>query len=246
MGVQDRRHGAGGRGQQHGAGGWDQQHGTDGRAEGTRSDRVSATRTRILDAAERLFAEHGVHAVSNRAVAEAAGQGNNTVVGYHFGTKADLVRALIRRHSAAMDTRRERMVAALGPDPGVRDWVDCLVRPAAEHLADLGSPTWYARFGAQVMTDPALREIMVAGSLASPSLTTVLDGLNDCLPALPVEVRLERGDICRQLLVHHFAQRERALADGTPTPRASWADAATGLADAIVGVWTSPVTGRAD
>lgn len=106
-------------------GGRDQQHdGTSGRAGGARSYRASATRARILDAAERLFAEHGVHAVSHRAIAEAAGQGNNTVVGYHFGAKADLVRALIRQHAAAMDVRRERMVGALGPDPGVRDRVD--------------------------------------------------------------------------------------------------------------------------
>ena len=204
--------------------------------------RAAATRERILDAAERLFAEHGVHTVSNRAVAEAAGQGNNAVVGYHFGTKTDLVRALIRRHAAAVNARREAMVAGLGPDAGIRDWVDALVRPGADHLAEAGAPTWYARFGAQVMTDPALREIMVAESLTSPSLSTVLEGLNACLDTLPAEVRLERGDICRQLLVHHFAERERAVADGLPTPRASWADAATGLVDAIVGVWVAPVS----
>jgi AcrR family transcriptional regulator len=101
-------------------------------------DRAGATRERILDAAERLFAEHGVRAVSNRSVAEAAGQGNNTVVGYHFGTKADFVRALIRRHTAEMDARREAMVAALGSAPDVRRWVDCLVGPVAEHLAERG------------------------------------------------------------------------------------------------------------
>ncbi|ANY05298.1 TetR/AcrR family transcriptional regulator [Pseudonocardia sp. HH130630-07] len=207
-----------------------------------RTDRAAATRERILDAAERLFAEHGVHAVSNRTIAETAGQGNNTAVGYHFGGKPDLVRALIRRNASAMDARREAMVASLGPDPQVREWVDALVRPVADHLADAGVPTWYARFGAQVMTDPGLRGIMVAESLASTALTTVLDGLNRCLPALPPEVRLERGDVCRQLLVHHFAERERALADGLPTPRSSWADAATGLVDVIVGVWTAPVS----
>ncbi|ALE74192.1 MULTISPECIES: TetR/AcrR family transcriptional regulator [unclassified Pseudonocardia] len=206
------------------------------------SERAAATRERILEAAERLFAEHGVHAVSNRAVAEAAGQGNNTVVGYHFGTKADLVRALIRRQAGAMDARREETAARLPPEADLRDWVDALVRPVADHLAAAGAPTWYARFGAQVMTDPALREIMVAESLASRSLTVVLDGLNARLPTLPPEVRLERGEICRQLLVHHFAERERALAEGLPTPRSSWADAATGLVDVLVGVWTAPVS----
>ena len=66
----------------------------------SRAERAHATRELILTAAEQLFAEHGVVAVSNRQVSEAAGQGNNTAVGYHFGTKADLVRAIARKHAA--------------------------------------------------------------------------------------------------------------------------------------------------
>ncbi|HVQ98771.1 MAG TPA: TetR family transcriptional regulator, partial [Mycobacterium sp.] len=37
-----------------------------------RNDRANSTREAILAAAERLFAEHGVYAVSNRQVSEAA------------------------------------------------------------------------------------------------------------------------------------------------------------------------------
>ncbi|MEO3889333.1 TetR family transcriptional regulator [Nonomuraea sp. B5E05] len=207
-----------------------------------RAGRASATREQILAAAERLFAEHGVFAVSNRQVSEAAGQGNNAAVGYHFGTKADLVRAIARKHAEHTERIRGRMVAELGDSAEVRDWVACLVRPIAEHLASLGSPTWFARFGAQVMTDPALREIMVEESLTSPSLQQIIDGLDRCLPALPADVRAERNDMARQLLVHMCAERERALAEGVPTPRASWHDAATGLIDAIVGMWQAPVT----
>ncbi|WP_425465208.1 TetR/AcrR family transcriptional regulator [Nonomuraea diastatica] len=207
-----------------------------------RAGRASATREQILVAAERLFAEHGVFAVSNRQVSEAAGQGNNAAVGYHFGTKADLVRAIARKHAEHTERIRERMVAEVGDSAEVRDWVACLVRPTAEHLASLGSPTWFARFGAQVMTDPTLRAIMVEESLTSPSLQQIIDGLDRCLPALPAEVRAERNDMARQLMVHMCAERERALAEGVPTPRASWHDTATGLIDAIVGLWQAPVT----
>ena len=180
--------------------------------------------------------------MSNRAVGEAAGQGNTAVVGYHFGTKNDLVVAIVRRHSAAIERTRERMLAETAGSTDARDWVACLVRPNAEHLAALGTPTWWARFGAQVMTDPALRDVMVDESLSSPALRAIIDGLNNCLQALPLEVRMERNDIGRHLQVHMFAERERALAEGTATPRASWDDAATGLVDALVGVWLAPVT----
>jgi AcrR family transcriptional regulator len=212
-----------------------------GATQSTRGERAHATRELILTAAERLFAEHGVFSVSNRQVSEAAGQGNNTAVGYHFGTKADLVRAIARKHSAPIEELRQRMLAEVGDSNDIRDWISCLVRPVAEHLAAVGSPTWFARFGAQVMTDPTFREIMIDESLSSPSLVRIVEGLRDCLD-LPAEVRAERGDMARQLLVHVFAERERALAEGTSTPRSSWHDAATGLIDALVGMWLAPVS----
>ncbi|MFI6935243.1 TetR/AcrR family transcriptional regulator [Streptomyces sp. NPDC050287] len=207
-----------------------------------RAEQVSATRELILTAAERLFAERGVYTVSNRQVSEAAGQGNNAAVGYHFGTKTDLVRAIIRKHAARIEEIRARLLAAVGDSTDVRDWVDCLVRPVPEHLAALGSPTWYARFCAQVMTDPALRRLMAEESLSSPSLRQIVEGVRRCLPDMPDEVRVERGDMVRHLIVHVAAERERALAENTPTPRTSWHDATTGLVDAVVGMWLAPVT----
>jgi AcrR family transcriptional regulator len=208
----------------------------------TRARQVSATRESILTAAERLFAEHGVFAVSNRQISKAAGQGNTAAVGYHFGTKADLVRAIRRKHTEHIERSRVRLVAETGESTDIRDWVACLVRPSTDHLAALGSPTWFGRFSSQLMTDPALREIVIEETLTSPSLAEVVDRLNRCLPDLPIEVRMERGDMARQLIVHMIAERERALADRAPTPRSSWHDAATGLVDAVAAVWQAPVT----
>jgi len=205
--------------------------------------RAAETRELILVAAERLFAEHGVFAVSNRQVGEAAGQGNNFAVGYHFGTKAELVRAIVRRHAEPVERSREWMLVEIGRGDDVRDWVACLVRPLTEHLAELGSPTWYARFGAQVMTDPGLRQIIIDEALSTEPMRRILDGLNRCLPAVPLPVHLERSAMARTLITHTCAERERALAEGTPTARGTWEDTATGLVDAIVGMWLAPVTG---
>ncbi|MEV6623419.1 TetR family transcriptional regulator [Amycolatopsis sp. NPDC051106] len=204
--------------------------------------RAHATREAILTAAERLYAEHGVLAVSNRQVSEAAGQGNNTAVGYHFGTRAGLVRAIAHRHSAAVEDLRARRLAGLGAGADLRDWVRCLVHPSTEYLATAGPPTWFARFTAQVMTEPSLRAAVAAETLSSPSLARTVEGLSRCLPALPADVRAERNAMTRQLLIHTMAERERALAEGGDTPRAGWREAATGLTDALVGLWLAPVT----
>ncbi len=85
-----------------------------------RSERATSTQEAILAAAERLYAEHGMFAVSNRQVSEAAGQGNNAAVGYHFGTKADLVLAIEQKHREPIEQLREEMVADLGAEHGSR------------------------------------------------------------------------------------------------------------------------------
>lgn len=205
-----------------------------------RAEQVGATRHQILTTAERLFAEQGLYAVSNRQISAAAGQGNNAAVGYHFGTKADLVRAIMRRHTGHIESLRREMVAAVAGSRDVRDWVACLVRPATTHLASLGGPTWFARFSAQVMTDPAFRRIMAEEALAESSLRQVVDSLDGFLPAMPVDVRADRGHMVRHLIVHVCAERERALAEGAETPRSTWDETATGLVDAITGLWTAP------
>ncbi|WP_227833341.1 TetR/AcrR family transcriptional regulator [Nocardia macrotermitis] len=207
-----------------------------------RSDRVDTTREAILTAAERLFAERGIAAVSNRRVSEAAGQGNNTAVGYHFGGKADLVRAIVRKHHVSTERLCQEMVSRLGPDAGLRDWVGCLVRPMTEHLAALDNPTWYARFSAQVMPDPVFRDLISDESLASPSVVRIVEGLQGCLPELSPQLHRERNAMARLLIVHSCAERERALADDTLVYRTSWEQTAVGLIDAITGLYLAPVT----
>ena len=207
-------------------------------------DRRSETRELIVATAERLFAEHGVEAVSNRQVSEAAGQSNNFAVGYHFGTKADLVLAIVSRHSESVERRRTGMLAEITGSPDLRDWVSCIVRPMIEHLASLGSPTWYARFIAQVATHPAYRELVVNEALSTRSMQQTIEGILRLLPRLPEEVRQERSYMGRLLIVHMCAERERALHEGTAPLRSTWESTAAGLADALVGLWLAPVTSR--
>ncbi len=73
-----------------------------------RSDRSMTTREAILAAAEWLFAERGMYAVSNRQISEAAGQGNNAAACYHFGTRTELLRAIESKHRAV--TIRDRAI----------------------------------------------------------------------------------------------------------------------------------------
>ncbi|WP_002627318.1 TetR/AcrR family transcriptional regulator [Cystobacter fuscus] len=209
-----------------------------------KSDRGSETRELLLVTAERLFAEHGVEVVSNRQVSEAAGQSNNFAVGYHFGSKEELVVAIVRRHSESIERRRIDMLAQVTGSPDLRDWVSCLVRPTTEHLASLGSPSWYARFITQVTTHPSYRKLLVDEAYASRSLQQGLEGMFRLIPRLPEDVKQERNDMGRLMVVHLCAERERALQEGTVLPHSTWESTAAGLVDALVGLWLAPVTAR--
>ena len=69
-------------------------------------DATSAdTKTRILDAAEKLFVEHGFEATSLRSLTSAAGV-NLAAVNYHFGSKEELFQAVLTRRLDPMNQER--------------------------------------------------------------------------------------------------------------------------------------------
>lgn len=72
---------------------------------------MPTTKRRLLDAAGRLFAQHGFHAASVRAICDQA-RANPGAVSYHFGGKKPLYRAVLRRSA-------ERLAAAVEWNPEV-------------------------------------------------------------------------------------------------------------------------------
>ena len=63
-------------------------------------------RSALIEAAERLFAERGVEAVSLRDVSAAAGQRNHSAAQYHFGDRAGLIAAVYEARMSLVNERR--------------------------------------------------------------------------------------------------------------------------------------------
>ncbi|MEP7070625.1 MAG: TetR/AcrR family transcriptional regulator [Usitatibacter sp.] len=81
-------------------------------------DATSAdTKTRILDAAETLFMEHGFEATSLRSLTTAASV-NLAAVNYHFGTKEELFQAVLTRRLDPMNQERIELLERLERDTG--------------------------------------------------------------------------------------------------------------------------------
>lgn len=93
-----------------------------------------STRDRILDAAERLFAEQGFHPTTLRQITQDAGA-NLAAVNYHFGSKQALMLALFRRRLDALNAARLERLDALENDrgrPNLEAVLDAFVQPALE------------------------------------------------------------------------------------------------------------------
>ena len=85
---------------------------------GPAPDPTSAdTKTRILDAAEQLFMEHGFEATSLRSLTTAASV-NLAAVNYHFGTKEELFEAVLTRRLDPMNQERIELLERLERDAG--------------------------------------------------------------------------------------------------------------------------------
>lgn len=67
------------------------------------------TQTRLLDAAERLFADRGFHGVALRELTRVAGV-NLAAVNYHFGDMATVYREVLLRRIRPLNARRLRLL----------------------------------------------------------------------------------------------------------------------------------------
>lgn len=102
----------------------------------------------IKEAALRLFADRGVNGVSVRDIAEAAGQKNHAAVGYHFGSKDDLIRAVIVHGARLIDDLRNTLVD-LAEAEGGPESVEAVMRLLIRSSLPDASPPWsdcYNRF----------------------------------------------------------------------------------------------------
>lgn len=138
-------------------------------ATGPRKDTLR-TRRQMVDAAESLFAEHGVDNVTLLDVARAAGQRNRNAAQYHFGNKAGLVNAVLDKHSDLISVRRKRMVDALAKKvaPTLRELVEAYVLPVALHVDSTENGLAFLLINCQITTSGSLPGWAWSASPATP------------------------------------------------------------------------------
>lgn len=108
------------------------------------------TREKILDTAERLFAENGYAATSLRQIIAEAGV-NVASIHYHFGSKQDLLDRVVMRKAGPVNERRLAILDQLesgGAVPGVEEVLGAFFRPMAEAATE--NPRFVAMMGRMI------------------------------------------------------------------------------------------------
>lgn len=116
---------------------------------------MDGTTARILDSAERLFAEQG-YGASLREITSSAGV-NLAAVNYHFGSKEELLVAVVLRRLEAANQWRLQALDRLEAKgcPGVEEVLEVFLRPALDLAGDQeGGGAHFMRLIGRIHGDP--------------------------------------------------------------------------------------------
>jgi len=118
------------------------------------------TKEKILDAAEKLFARDGFHATSLRAITGDAAV-NLAAVNYHFGSKEELLEAVIERRLLPLNRRRSDLLEAelkaaqeAGRRPEARPLMRALVEPTIRLREQGEGPELFITLVGRILAEP--------------------------------------------------------------------------------------------
>ncbi|HSB97245.1 MAG TPA: helix-turn-helix domain-containing protein [Spongiibacteraceae bacterium] len=203
---------------------------------------LSATSIQLLQTAERLFAQEGIDAVSTRRIAQEANQRNVSALQYHFGSKDNLIDALLAMRLETINQRRQDLLEQLQQRPQGADLhalLEALVLPLVEQL-DVSDSHFIGCLYQLYLRARGERVYSTLAPELTAALETVTAAIERCLIELPLKVRIARLRLMGSQLIHSagdwYYQRERGE-DLAPI-----AELAATLIDFMAGGLAAPVS----
>ena len=150
------------------------------------------TRTRILDAAEELFMQHGFEGTSMRLLTAKA-EVNLAAVNYHFGSKDALIEALFRRRLDPMNAARLAALEKLETEAAGRPLAaEAIIRAfVGESLRMIednrNGGRNFIRLLGRTYTEPAKSIRALLGQMYAPTIERYKAALERALPQMPRE-----------------------------------------------------------
>jgi len=174
-------------------------------------------RTRLLDTAETLLDQHGIDGVSIRTVTKASGHRNASAVSYHFGTREQLIEAVLTRRQAGIEARRAEMLDALDAraDATTLDYLAAALMPVGEMLNSTEGRR-YLRLLFQAANHPDHHTRTALDY--SPTIRRAAARVMPLVEHLPPELRLHRLRLTMNLGLTALAD-QALLIDAQPNSR---------------------------
>ena len=165
------------------------------------------TRESLLDAAETLFAAHGIEAASLRQITQHAGA-NLAAVNYHFGSKDGLVRAVFSRRLRPITEERIRLLEQcdLEAEDAVEKVLTAFLTPSLRMLRD--APDGFRGFGrlmGRAFSEPSEEVRRMVMDELKESIELFLDAFRKILPYLDEAERLWRFHFVAGAMAHTIA-----------------------------------------
>jgi AcrR family transcriptional regulator len=154
------------------------------------------TRERILDTAERLFAEHGYSGTSLRSIIAAAGV-NLAAVHYHFRSKEALLDAVLTRRIEPVNRERLALLERLG-DRGLEGVLTALIDPPMRLAHDPARATFMKLMG----RIHAESDVVLIRKHFGEVIERFVNALARALPELPLEELHCRAFFCIGIMAH--------------------------------------------
>lgn len=199
------------------------------------------TKERLLAAAESLFADLGIEAVSARQIALAANQKNQSAIRYHFGSKDELIATLLDRRIAEINERRAELLATPGIAGDMRGLIGAIALPLAERVERDAAGSAYLQFLAHVFSDRRRRDLLIEHGESAALLRRIYADLRRLCLTLPEAIFSERLRLLVGGIVHALADRERVRGKDNAGPFALAQTAfVNNLIDAGAGILSAP------
>ena len=203
------------------------------------------TRHQLILAAERLFAESGIDAVSLRQVNVAAGQKNSSAAHYHFGSKETLILSIYQYRMAHVNERRMATLDQLERNSRqheLRELIGAIVFPIVDEIDADDSGRNYIRFMAQAIGHPQLDLIALWQQENSGGLERILDLLRAALPDVPDPIFGQRFGLAFEQIIHSLADREKLRKTAKKTFKVDASMFVNNLVDCVTGAMAAPVS----
>ena len=180
-------------------------------------------RQNILLAAEKLFAQHGYHAVSIRQIADEAGV-PLALVGYYFGAKQQLYHAIFEHWSAMISERLTSLQQAMADSSGDRlqRLVEAFIGPVIRLRASVEGE-YYALLMTRGLSLQSEEEDAIIREFFDPMARAFIDAFHTTLAAETPGVSRAQVVWCYQFalgaLLHHISDtRVQRLSEGKNQP----------------------------